>query len=167
VTIRYCQWSKIEKGSKIKIMVKPMRSVHKTWADLSSDEIFHKFFKGFLELLQMKHSKREIIGHNYTDSYYTLWPTSWYAQSEMEALSTSWTILRANQVRFSYSKRYNRGSYRRKFKCECQLLGDDRSRRRFELERIYGVDFSGMSGQGDFDVVWIELTPVELLQFEF
>jgi hypothetical protein len=56
-------------------MAKPMRSVHKTWADLSSDEIFHKFFGGLLELLQKKLFKREVIGHNYTDSYYYLWST--------------------------------------------------------------------------------------------
>jgi hypothetical protein len=30
----------------------------------------------------------------------------------VETLPTSWTVLRANQVRFSYSKRYNRRSYR-------------------------------------------------------
>ena len=41
----------------------------------------------------------------------------------------------------------------RKFICECQLLRDDRAKRRLELERIYGVDFSGMFGQRDFDVV--------------
>jgi len=41
----------------------------------------------------------------------------------------------------------------RKFQCECELLRDDRAPRRFELERTYGVDFSGLSGQGDFDVV--------------
>ena len=52
-------------------MAKPMRSVHKTWADLSSDEIFHKFFRGLLEILQNNLFKREIIGDNYNDSYYT------------------------------------------------------------------------------------------------
>jgi hypothetical protein len=36
------------------IMAKPMRSVHKTWADLSSDEIFHRFINGLLEILQKK-----------------------------------------------------------------------------------------------------------------
>ena len=41
----------------------------------------------------------------------------------------------------------------RKFVSECQLLRDDRARRRFELERLYGVDFSGMFGKGDFDLV--------------
>ena len=51
-------------------MAKPMRSVQKTWADFSNDEIFHKFFKGLLEILQNKLFKREVIGHNYTDSYF-------------------------------------------------------------------------------------------------
>ena len=33
---------------------KPMRTAAKTWSDLSSDEEFQNFFKGYLELLQTK-----------------------------------------------------------------------------------------------------------------
>ena len=60
-----------QKRNKNKIMAKPMRSAHQTWAELSSDEAFQKFFKGFLELLQNKLSKQEVIGHNYSYVYFT------------------------------------------------------------------------------------------------
>jgi hypothetical protein len=36
--------------------------------------------------------------------------------------------------------------------CECQLLGDDRERRRMELTRVFGVDF-GEPGNRSVDVV--------------
>ena len=61
-----------QKRNKNKIMAKPMRSAHQTWAELSSDEAFQKFFKGFLELLQNKLSKQEVIGHNYSYVYFAM-----------------------------------------------------------------------------------------------
>jgi hypothetical protein len=39
-----------------------------------------------------------------------------------------------------------------KITCECQLLGDDRERRRNELTRVFGVDF-GEPGNRGVDVV--------------
>ena len=141
------------KRIKNKIMAKPMRSVQKTWADLSNDEIFHKFFSGLLELLQNKLFKREVIGHNYTDSYYTCGQLhdrrnpGWKPFQHLEQY--------CERTRFDFLtvKDIIEDRIGRKFVCECQLLRDDRTRRRFELERIYGVDFSGMSGKKDFDVV--------------
>jgi len=141
------------KRIKNKIMAKPMRSVQKTWADLSNDEIFHKFFSGLLELLQNKLFKREVIGHNYTDSYYTCGQLhdrrnpGWkpFQHLEQYCERTRFDFLSVKDI---IEDRINR-----KFQCECQLLRDDQAKRRFELERIYGVDFSGMSGQRDFDVV--------------
>ena len=132
---------------------KPMRSVHQTWADLSIDEIFHKFFKGFLELLQNKLSKQEVIGHNYSVSYYK-------CDQPHDPRNPKWKPFKhlepyCERTRFDFLtvKDIIEDRIGRKFQCECGLLRDDRARRRFELERIYGVDFSGMSGQRDFDVV--------------
>jgi hypothetical protein len=128
-------------------MPKPMRSVHKTWADLSSDEIFHKFFRGLLEILQNKLFKREVIGHNYSDSYYTCGQPhdpripKWKPFQHLEQY--------CERTRFDFLtvKDIIEERIGLKFECECQLLRDDRTRRRFELELIYGVEFSGMSGQ--------------------
>ena len=36
----------------------------------------------------------------------------------------------------------------RKLVCECQMLRDDKMRRRMELEKIFGVDFGGPGGRG-------------------
>ena len=150
----WCQWNKMKNTGSNQIMAKPMRSVQKTWADLSSDEIFHKFFRGLLEILQDKLSKREVIGHNYTDSYYTC------GQQPHDPRNPKWKPFQhleryCERTGFDFLtvKDIIEDRIARKFNCECELLRDDRARRRSELERIYGVDFSGMPGQRDFDVV--------------
>jgi len=134
-------------------MPKPMRSVHKTWADLSSDEIFHKFFRGLLEILQNKLIKGEVIGHNYSDSYFTCGQLHDTRNPKWKPFQHLEQYCERTGFDFLSVKDIIEDRIGRKFICECQLLRDDRARRRFELERIYGVDFSGMSGQRDFDVV--------------
>ena len=142
-----------EKHQEYQIMAKPMRSVHKTWADLSSDEIFHKFFKGLLEILQNKLYKREVIGNNYSDSYYTCGQPHDPRNPKWKPFQHLEQYCERTRFDFLTVKDIIEDRIDRKFQCECQLLRDDRARRRFELERIYGVDFSGMSGLSDFDVV--------------
>ncbi len=142
-----------EKIRSILIMAKPMRSVHKTWADLGSDEIFHKFFKGYLELIHIKLFKREVIGHNYSDSYYTCGQPHDPRNPKWKPFQHLEQYCERTRFDFLTVKDIIEDRIGRKIICECQLLRDDRTRRRFELERIYGVDFSGMSGQRDFDIV--------------
>ena len=134
-------------------MAKPMCSVHKTWKDLSSDEVFQKFFKGFLELLQNKLSKQEVIGHNYSYVYYTCGQPYDPRNSKWKPFEHLEEYCERTMFDFLTVKDIIEDRIGRKFQCECQLLRDDRARRRFELERIFGVDFSGMSDQRDFDVV--------------
>ena len=130
-----------------------MRSEQQTWADLSNDTIFHRFFKDLLELLQEKLFKRKVIGHNYSDSYYTCGQfhdppnPKWkpFKNLEQYCERTRFDFLAVKDI---IEERINL-----KFECECDLLRDDRAMRRFELERIYGVDFSGNSNQRDFDIV--------------
>ncbi len=131
---------------------KPMRSVHKTWADLSSDEIFQRFFKGFLELLQNKLSKQEVIGHYYNDSYYTCGQPHVPRNPKWKPFQNLEQYCERTRFDFLTVKDIIEDRIGRKFQCECELLRDDRSRRGFELEKIYGVDFSGMSGKRDFDI---------------
>ena len=134
-------------------MAKPMRSVHKTLADLNVDEIFHKFFKGFLVLLKKKLTKQEIIGHNYTDSYNTCGQLHDPRNPKWKPFQHLEQYCERTKFDFLSVKDIIEDRISRKFECECELLRNDQSRRRFELEQIYGVDFSGMSGKRDFDVV--------------
>jgi len=48
-----------------------VRLPHQTHSELTQDDQFQKFFKGFLELLQKKLSKREVKGKNYSYKYHT------------------------------------------------------------------------------------------------
>ena len=142
-----------QKRIKNKIMAKPMRSAHQTWAELSSDEAFQKFFKGFLELLQNKLSKQEVIGHNYSYVYFTCGQPHDPRNPKWKPFQHLEQYCERTRFDFLTVKDIIEDRIGRKFQCECQLLRDDRAMRRFKLEKMFGVDFSGMSGQKEFDII--------------
>ena len=115
---------------------KPMRTVAKTWSDLSSDEEFQNFFRGLLELLQNKLFKREVIGHNYTYSYYTCGQPhdprnrKWKPWKHLE-----WYCERT-RFDFLAVKEIIQDRIGRKLTCECQLLNDEKSMRRMTLQKV-------------------------------
>ena len=117
-------------------MAKSMRSVHKTWADLSNSEVFYKFFNGFLELLQNKLFKREVISNNYSYSYYTCGQLHDPRNPKWKPFQHLEQYCERTRFDFLTVKDIIEDRIGRKFKCECQLLRDDRAKRRFELELI-------------------------------
>ena len=124
-----------------------------TWTDLDQEPIFQKFMKEYIDLLQNSLTKIEVKGDSYSTSHYT-------CNQSHDPRNPSW---RPFKLLSKICKKYNYDSLiardiiedriGRKFQCECQLLRDDRARRRFELKKMFGVDFSGMSGQKDFDII--------------
>ena len=114
---------------------------------------FTNSLRDYLVILQNKLFKQEVIGHNYTDSYYTCGQPHDPRNPKWKPFQHLEQYCERTRFDFLTVKDIIEDRIGRKFKCECQLLRDDRARRRFELERIYGVDFSGMSGQRDFDIV--------------
>ena len=125
----------------------------KTWTDLEQEPIFQKFMQEYFDLLQKELNKVEVKGHSYNSYYYNCgqihdrWNPSWQPFKLLSLICNKYDY-DPLIVRDIIEDRIGR-----KFQCECELLRDDRARRRFELERIYGVDFSGMSGQRDFDIL--------------
>jgi hypothetical protein len=132
---------------------KQIRQPHQTHSELSIDEEFQKFFGGFLELLQNKLLKHEVIGKNYSYSYYTCGHQlhdprnpKWKPYQHLE-----WYC---EKTRFDFLtvKSIIEDRIGRKFQCECDLLRDDQARRRMELRDMYGVDFGGL-GMKELDIV--------------
>ena len=124
-----------------------------TWTDLDQEPIFQKFMKEYIDLLQKRLKKVEVKGNSYSHSYYTCGQIH-------DRRNPSWQPFRLlSQIckKYDYAPRIARDIIEdrigRKFQCECELLRDDRAIRRFELEKMFGVDFSGMSGQMDFDII--------------
>ena len=130
---------------------KQIRTSQQTWIELSNDN-FQKFFKSFLELLQKKLSKREVIGHNYSYSYYKCAQTHDRRNRDWNPFQNLEWYCKKKRYDFYAVKDIIEERIGRKLLCECELLHDDRTMRRMELERTFGVDFGGPGGR-EFDIV--------------
>ena len=131
---------------------KPMRTVAKTWSDLSSDEEFQNFFNGYLKLLQTKFFKREVIGHNYTYSYYTCGQPHDPRNPKWKPFQHLAWYCEKKRFDFLAVKEIIQDRIGRELICECQLLSDEKSIRRMTLQKVFGADFGG-PGRKDFDII--------------
>ena len=130
---------------------KSLRTHQQTWKELSNDN-FKKFFKDYLELLQNKLIKREVIGQNYRYSYHTCGqPHDRRNRDWMPFQNLEW-YCKKTRYDFYAVKDIIEERIGRKLLCECELLHDDRTMRRRELEQVFGVDFGGFGGR-NFDIV--------------
>ena len=126
-----------------------------TWTDLDQEPIFQKFMKEYFDLLQNNLTKIKVKSDSYSTSHYTF-----ICGQLHDRRNPSWKpfkLLSRICRKYNYDPLIARDIIEdrigRKFQCECELLRDDRAIRRFELEKMFGVDFSGMSGQKDFDII--------------
>ena len=133
--------------------LKQIRQPHETFSGLSQDEDFQKFFGGFLELLQKKLFKREVIGKNFSYTYHTC------GHQPHDRRNPKWKPFQnlewyCKKTRFDFLtvKSLIEDRIGRKFQCECDLLMDDQARRRLELKDSFGVDF-GCLGMKELDIV--------------
>ncbi len=131
-------------------MAKEMRTADATWLDLQKPGKFEEFFQGFLKLLKKKLQIIEVKGkveysyhscgevHDPRNPIWKPWRhLEWYCKR------TRYDDLEARDLIFEWIGR--------QVVCECQLLGDDKERRRMELTRVFGVDF-GEPGCRQVDV---------------
>ena len=124
----------------------------KTWSDLSSDEELQHLFKGYLEILQMKLFKREVIGHNYSYSYYTCGQPHDPRNRKWKPFQHLEWYCEKKRFGFYAVKEIIEDRIGRKLTCECQILnGDEKEIRRMTLQKIFGADF-GCPGRRDFDI---------------
>ena len=131
---------------------KQIREPHQTHAELSQDEDFQKFFKGFLELLQKKLIQREIKGKNYNFKYHSCGQLHDYRNPDWKPYQNLEWYCEKTRFDFLTAKSIIEDRIGRKIQCECDLLIDDLARRRLELKAMYGVDFGGL-GMKELDIV--------------
>ena len=123
-----------------------------TYLALKVESTFQEFFKGYIELLQKKFKEIEVRGNNYSYTYRTCGQIhdprnpEWkpFRHLESYCAQTGYDFF---EVRNMLEERIGH-----KIICECQLIEDDRERRRRELTRVFGVDF-GEPGNRSVDVV--------------
>ena len=122
-----------------------------TWRELSSNDNFHKFFKSYLELLQNKLTKREVIGRNDNYHYFTCAQPHDRRNRDWKSFQNLEWYCKKTRYDFYAVKDIIEERIGRKLICECELLHDDRTMKRKDLERVFGVDFGGPGGR-DFDI---------------
>jgi len=124
-----------------------------TWRELSSNDNFQKFFKGFLELLQNKLVRRDVVSHKYSYSYFTCAQPHDRRNRNWRPFQNLEKYCRKHCYDFYAVKDIIEERIGRKLLCECELLHDGRSMRRKELERVFGLDFGGPGNSREFDIV--------------
>ena len=102
--------------------------------------------------LQNKLIKREVIGQNYSYSYHTCGQLHDRRNRDWMPFQNLEWYCKKTRYDFYAVKDIIEERIGRKLLCECELLHDDRTMRRMELERIYGLDFGGFGGR-NFDIV--------------
>lgn len=116
---------------------------HQTWKELSSNDNFQEFFKGYLKLLQNKLFKHEIIGHNNKYSYHTCGQSHDRRNRDWKPFQNLEWYCKKTRYDLDAIKDIIEERIGRNLVCECELLHDDRTMRRMELERTFGLDFKG------------------------
>ena len=133
-------------------MAKDIRTADMTYLALKVESSFQEFFKGYIELLQKKFKEIEVRGKNYSYTYRTCGQIhdprnpEWkpFRHLESYCAQTGYDFF---EVRNMLEERIGH-----KVTCECQLLEDDRERRRRELTKVFGVDFGELGNRG-IDVI--------------
>ena len=133
-------------------MAKEMKTPDLTYLALKVESNFQKFFKGYIELLQKKFKEIEVRGNNYSYTYRTCGQIHDPRNPEWKPFQHLWDYCEKTRYDFFEVRNMLEERIGYKVTCECQLLGDDRERRRMELTRVFGVDF-GEPGNRGVDVV--------------
>ncbi len=133
-------------------MTKEMKTPDLTYLALSVESNFQKFFKGYIELLQKKFKEIEVHGNNCSYTYRTCGQIHDPRNPEWKPFQHLWGYCLRTRYDFFEARNILEERIGHKLTCECQLLEDDRERRRRELTRVFGVDF-GEPGNRSVDVV--------------
>jgi hypothetical protein len=133
-------------------MTKDILSPDMTYIKLRGEKNFQEFFKGFIELLQNKFERIDVRGNNYEYSYYTCGQIHNPQNPEWRPFQRLWNYCERTGYDFFEIRYLIEEHIGHKLTCECQLVDGGKARRRFELERTFGVDF-GEPGNREVDVV--------------
>ncbi len=133
-------------------MAKDIRSPDMTFLALKVESTFQKFFNGYIELLQKKFKEIEVRGNNYSYTYRTCGQIHDPRNPAWKPFQHLWGYCERTRYDFFEVRNMLEERIGHKVTCECQLIEDDRERRRRELTRVFGVDF-GEPGNRSVDVI--------------
>ena len=95
-----------------------------TWTDLDQMPIFQKFMKEYIDLLQKRLKKVEVMGNSYSSSYYTCGQ----AHDRRNRSWQSFKLLSQICRKYNYDPLIARDiieeKIHKRLECECQILGN-------------------------------------------
>ena len=125
-----------------------MRTPDHTRSNLGQKKFYRPFIKNYIKILQSNLKQVKHIGHNYSYTTYTCGEPHDRLNPKWKPFKILWDYCESTGYDFFVARDIIFERIGRKLICECEMLGDDKERRRMELERIFGVDFGEPGGRG-------------------
>jgi hypothetical protein len=129
-----------------------MRTPDHTFLNLGQEKYYHPFIDVYIKILQSNLKQIKHIGHNYSYRTYTCGESHDERNPNWKPFRMLWDYCEGTGYDFFVARDIIFERLGRKLICECEMLRDDEKLRRFELERMFGVDF-GESGRRELDIV--------------
>ena len=120
-----------------------------TRLELSRDNAFQEFFKGYLSELQQKLKRTKIQG--FSEYVYSCGQLHDLHNNSWEPFKILWDYCARTGWDFYVVKDIIEEKIERGLECECEILTDKNEIRRHQLQASFGVDF-GEPGRREVDV---------------
>ena len=127
-----------------------LRTLDHTRLNLGQGKYYRPFIEGYIKVLQSNLKQVKRIGHNYSYTTYTCGEPHDSLNPNWESFRLLWDYCERTGYDFYVVRDILFERIGRKLVCECEMLRDDKKRRRMELEKMFGVDFGepGKRGMG-------------------
>ena len=130
-----------------------MRTPDHTRLNLEQEKFYRPFIDGYIKILQANLKQVKHYGHNnYSYSYYTCGESHNERNPNWKPFRMLWDYCEGTGYDLFVARDIIFERLGRTLVCECEMLQDDKKRRRMELERMFGVDF-GESGRRELDLI--------------
>ena len=124
-----------------------MRTPDHTRLNISQDKYYRPFINGYIKLLKSNLKQIEHIGHKYRYMAYTCGEPHDEQNPNWKPFGLLWKYSERTGYDFFVARDIIFERLGRKLVCECEMLLDNKKRRRMELESMFGVDFGVLGGR--------------------
>ena len=123
----------------------------KAWVDLEQEPKYQHFMKEYINLLQKRLNRVEVIGKSTSYTYFDCGQAHSEKNPEWVPFKFLWQICKKYNYDPFTAKDIIELKIGKSLVCECQLLRNDKAVRRMELKNSFGIDF-GKPGSRNLDV---------------
>ncbi len=123
-----------------------------TRSNLSQEKYYRPFIDGYIKVLKSNLKLVKHIGRNYIYMTYSCGESHHRQNPNWKPFKILWDYCERTGYDFFVVRDILFERLGRKLVCEYEMLGDDKKRRRMELEMMFGVDFGG-PGKRELDIV--------------